>query len=93
MTCTRSKSDSETVQVIVGCTYTVRYDVGVTVKASFGVAVVGVVAGKVPYDEGFVAAGGEEHVRAACELSVSPSVASDAAIIASPTSPGTWPSW
>lgn len=67
MTYARSRSESESIQVIGGWTYTVRHDVRVTVKASFGVAVVGVVAGEVPYDEGFVTAGGEEHVRAACK--------------------------
>jgi hypothetical protein len=39
--------------------------VGVTVEATFGVTVRGLVAGEVPDDEGLVAGSGQEHVRAA----------------------------
>jgi hypothetical protein len=38
--------------------------VGVAVKATFGVAVRGLVAGQVPDDEGLVARAREKHVRA-----------------------------
>jgi len=50
--------------------YAVRNDMRVAVQASFWVAVVLVVAGEVPNDEGFVPAAGEEHVwvlEAGCE--------------------------
>jgi hypothetical protein len=39
--------------------------VGVTVEATFGVTVRGLVAGEVPDDERLVAGSGQEHVRAA----------------------------
>lgn len=45
-------------------TYTVRDNVGVTVKASLGVSICCLVAGQVPDDQGLVATGGEEHVGA-----------------------------
>lgn len=45
-------------------TYTVRNDVGVTLQRSLGVAILRLVAGEVPDDEGLVSASGEEHVGA-----------------------------
>lgn len=47
-----------------GSTYTVGDDVGVALERSLGVAVLGLVAGEVPDDEGLVSRGGEQHVRA-----------------------------
>lgn len=44
--------------------HTVGNDVGVTVEGTLGVTVRGVVAGKVPDDEGLVTRTGQEHVRA-----------------------------
>jgi hypothetical protein len=46
-------------------TYTVRNDVRVALKRTLRVAVLGLVAGEVPDDQGLVARGGEEHVGAA----------------------------
>ena len=45
-------------------TYTVRNDVRVTLQGSLGVAILRLVAGEVPDDEGLVSARGEEHVGA-----------------------------
>ena len=45
-------------------TYTVRDDVGVAVERPLGVAVLGLIAGEVPDDQGLVSAAGEEHVGA-----------------------------
>lgn len=49
-------------------TYTVGNDVGVAVETSLGVTVRGLVAGKIPDDEGLVARSREKHVRAGCQL-------------------------
>lgn len=45
-------------------TYTVGHNVRVAVERSLGVAVLGLVAGEVPDDQGLVSAGGQEHVGA-----------------------------
>lgn len=45
-------------------TYTVGHDVRVAVQRALGEAVLGLVTGQVPDDEGLVARAGQEHVRA-----------------------------
>lgn len=49
-------------------TYAIGDDVRVTMQAALGVAIGGLVAGEVPDDQGLVARGRQEHVRAiACQ--------------------------
>ena len=52
-------------------TYAVRDDVRVTMETALGISIILFVAGQIPYDEGFVTASREQHIRA--EVFVNPS--------------------
>jgi hypothetical protein len=64
--------------------------VRVAVQASLGVAIGRFITGEVPDDQGFVAAGREEHVRARWRVSIS-STATRIGTYLALTFPGTWP--